>query len=52
MRKSKFSEAQIIGIVKEAEGGAKVDELCRKHGISKATLGRWRAKYASMEVSE
>lgn len=52
MRKSKFSEAQIIGIVKEAEGGAKVDELCRTHGISKATLSRWRAKYAGMEVSE
>jgi putative transposase len=52
MRKSRFSEAQIIGILKEVEGGAKVADVCRTHGISQPTYNRWKAKYGGMEVSE
>lgn len=52
MRKSRFSESQIIGIVKEHEGGAKVADLCRRHGISAPTLYNWKAKYGGLEVSE
>ena len=52
MRKSKFTEAQIITILKQAEGGAKVADLAREHGISSQTLYNWRAKYGGMEVSE
>ena len=52
MRKSKFTEAQIITILKQAEGGAKVADLAREHGISTQTLYNWRAKYGGMEVSE
>ena len=52
MRRSRFSEEQIIGILKQAEGGTKLSELLRQHGISKETLYRWRRKYHGMEVAE
>ena len=51
MRK-RFTEEQIIGVLREAEAGAKVAELLRKHGISEATFYNWRAKYGGMTVSE
>ena len=52
MKRTRFSEEQIIGVLKEAEAGAKAAELARKHGISEATLYNWKAKYSGMEVSE
>jgi putative transposase len=52
MRKSGFSEEQIIGILKEHQAGMPVANLCRKHGISDATLYAWRSKYGGMEVSD
>lgn len=52
MKKSKFSEAQIFEILKEAEAGAKTPELCRKHGISSNTFYTWRSKYGGMALSE
>ncbi len=52
MRKSRFSEQQIIGILKEHQAGRGVAELCRKYGISDATLYKWRSKYGGLEVSE
>jgi putative transposase len=52
MRRKRFSEEQIIGVLKEAEAGAKPKELCRKHGISDQTLYNWKAKYGGMTVSE
>jgi len=51
-RKSKFSDAQIIGAVKEVEGGATAVEVARKVGVSTETLSRWRAKFGGMTVSE
>lgn len=50
--KKRFTEEQIIGILKEAEAGAKVAELCRKHGISDATYYNWKAKFGGMTVSD
>ena len=52
MRKSRFSEEQIIGILKEHEAGAKLAALFRRHGISEQTFYRWKAKYGGMEVNE
>src|SRR6202007_1441733 len=52
MKRARFSEEQIIGILQEAEGGAKVAEWCRRHGISDATFYTWRSKYGGLEISE
>jgi len=52
MKRKRFSEEQIIAVLKEAEAGAKVLDLCRKHGISDATFYNWKAKYAGMTVAD
>ncbi len=52
MKRGRFSEEQIIGILKEHQAGMKAVDLCRKHGISDATFYKWRSKYGGMEVSE
>ena len=51
MKKSKYSDSQIIAILKQAEAGTPVPELCREHGMSSATFYMWRAKYGGMDAS-
>jgi putative transposase len=52
MKRARFTEEQIIGVLKEHEAGAKAADLARKHGVSEATLYNWKAKYGGMDVSE
>ena len=52
MKGKKVSEEKVIGILKEAEAGVSLDDLARRHGVSKGSLFRWRAKYGGMQVSE
>jgi putative transposase len=52
MKRSKFTEEQVIGILREHEAGAKTAELCRRHGISSATFYAWKAKFGGMDVSD
>jgi putative transposase len=52
MKRNRFSEEQIIGILKEHEAGVSVSELCRKHGVSDASIYKWKAKFGGMDVSE
>jgi len=51
MKKSKFTDSQILSILKQAESGTPVPQLCREHGISSATFYKWRAKYGGMDAS-
>ena len=52
MKKSRFTEPQIVGILKEHEAGEATKEICRRHGISPATFYSWKAKFGGMEVSD
>ena len=52
MKKSRFTEEQIIGILREHDAGAQTVDVCRKHGISSATFYKWKAKYGGLEVSD
>ena len=51
MKKSQFTDSQIIAILKEAESGVRVPDLCREHGMSDATFYKWRAKFGGMDAS-
>jgi putative transposase len=50
--KKRFTESQIFSLLKEAESGIKIDDLCRKHGVSQGTFFRWKSKYGGMDVSD
>ena len=52
MKRSRFTQEQVIGVLKEHQAGAAAADLCRKHGISDATFYKWRSKYGGMEVSD
>jgi putative transposase len=52
MKKSKFTESQILGILKEQETGKPVSEICREHGISQAAFYQWKSKYSGMELNQ
>jgi putative transposase len=52
VRKSRFTETQIVGILKEQEGGQPTKDVCRRHGISETTFYKWKAKFGGMEVSD
>lgn len=52
MKRSRFTEEQIIGILKEQEAGAATADVCRRHGVSSATFYKWKAKYGGLDVSE
>ena len=51
MKKTRFSESQIVAILNQAEAGSAIQDICREHGISSATFYKWRAKYGGMDVS-